>query len=107
VLEEDLFIPILTFVFGEAELGGSVAVMSYHRLQNELYGLPPDRDLLAARTAKEALHELGHAYGLVHCPDIDCVMHTSTDVEAVDLKGTDFCSTCRGTLHTLRNGGRP
>jgi archaemetzincin len=98
VVGDDLFIPILTFVFGEAELGGNVAVASYHRLQNERYGLPGNDALLLNRFVKECLHELGHTYGLIHCMEQDCVMHASTDVEEVDLKGASFCSACSKSL---------
>ncbi|MER3525368.1 MAG: hypothetical protein C4326_15325 [Ignavibacteria bacterium] len=94
VTAEDLFIPILTYVFGEAELGGGVAVASYYRLQNERYGLPPNRPLLVRRLIKEAAHELGHAIGLVHCSSQSCVMHSSTNVEEIDLKGEKFCIDC-------------
>ena len=104
ILPVDLFIPILTYVFGEAELSGSVAVVSYHRLQNEMYGLPKNRVLLEERLQKKAVHELGHVYGLVHCTDLLCVMHTSTYVEDIDLKTDKFCKECarnldRGTDH--------
>ncbi len=94
IIPEDLFIPILTFVFGEAQLGGAAAVVSYFRLLNERYGLPPDRALLTQRLCKEAIHELGHAYGLVHCSSQECVMHASTYVEDIDLKGSTLCPTC-------------
>ena len=103
VLGHDLFIPILTYVFGEAELGGSAAVVSYNRLQNERYGLSPDRRLLAERLRKEAVHELGHAYGLIHCQSHDCVMHTSTYVEDIDLKSDRFCTECTEFLRTHRS----
>lgn len=100
ILSMDLFIPILTYVFGEAELNGSVAVVSYHRLQNELYGLPRNRVLLEERLQKEAVHELGHVYGLVHCTDHQCVMHTSTYVEDIDLKTDKFCKECARHLNS-------
>jgi len=103
VFKDDLFIPILTYVFGEAELGGSVAVISYHRLQNERYGLPPNPSLLVERMCKEALHEMGHVYGLVHCSLQDCVMHASTYVEDIDLKGSLFCAPCRRLLFAHRS----
>lgn len=90
----DLFIPVLTYVFGEAELEGNVAVVSYYRLQNERYGLPPNQSLLIERLLKEAVHELGHTFGLVHCRTPDCVMHTSTYVEDIDLKKNSFCNPC-------------
>lgn len=98
VSANDLFVPVLTFVFGEAELGGRVAVASSFRLQSELYGLPPNRDVLIARLVKEAMHELGHAYGLVHCAEPECVMHASTYVEDIDLKRDTFCEVCQPVL---------
>ena len=98
ITEVDLFVPVLTFVFGEAQLGGSVAIASSHRLCNTFYGMPPDRFLLMDRLVKEVVHELGHAYNLIHCRDYRCVMHASTSVEGVDLKDASFCRPCRGLL---------
>jgi len=89
----DLFIPILTFVFGEAQLGGRAAVVSTARLAPG-NGSRGGR-LLAERLRKEALHELGHAYGLVHCGNPGCVMGRSPGVAEIDSKGPSFCSDCR------------
>jgi archaemetzincin len=100
VTELDLYIPILTFVFGEAQLGGGCAVVSYHRLAQEFYGLPPDRPLLHERLAKEAVHEAGHAAGLVHCDDYECVMAAAHSVEWLDLKQSGWCAVCRGAAVT-------
>ena len=94
----DLFIPVLTFVFGQSQLDGPAAVVSTHRLESTFYGLPPDEGLLLERTIKESVHELGHAFGLVHCPEQECVMHASTYVEEVDIRGAEFCEDCRGRL---------
>lgn len=94
VTQLDLFIPILTFVFGEAYLGGQYAVVSYHRLQQEYYGLPADRDLLARRLLIESVHEIGHTLHLKHCPDHSCVMSSSHSVEWIDIKDNRFCSNC-------------
>jgi archaemetzincin len=91
----DLFIPVLTWVYGEAQLDGRAAVVSTYRLRAERYGLAADPALLAARLEKEAVHELGHTYGLVHCADPDCVMRASTYVEEIDLKSAAFCASCR------------
>ena len=98
VTEVDLFIPIFTFVFGEAQVGGALALMSTHRLGQPFYGLPDDRRLLFARAEKEATHELGHAYGLPHCRSFDCVMRFSNSVEEVDLKACNFCQLCEPKL---------
>jgi archaemetzincin len=94
VTEMDLYIPVLTFVFGEAQLGDGGAVVSTHRLRQEFYGLPTDPELLHERLLKESLHELGHTYGLRHCPDYTCVMSASNGVERIDLKQAEFCSAC-------------
>jgi archaemetzincin len=94
VTEMDLYIPVLTFVFGEAQLADGGAVVSTHRLRQEFYGLPTDPELLRERLLKESLHELGHTYGLRHCPDYTCVMSPSNGVERIDLKQADFCPTC-------------
>ena len=94
VADVDLFIPILTFVFGEAQLGGRAALFSATRLRQQYYGLPEDEILFYERCEKEALHELGHTLGLVHCPLYACVMHYSNSVEDVDVKGASWCPDC-------------
>ncbi len=98
VTDVDLFIPVLTFVFGEAQLGGRAAVVSVHRLRQEFYGLPPDEKLFLERCEKEALHELGHTFGLVHCRRVECVMHFSNSIAEVDLKSSTFCPSCARRL---------
>jgi archaemetzincin len=99
VTSGDLFIPILTFVFGEAQVGGVAALLSTNRLRQSFYGLPEDHDLYLNRLEKEALHELGHTFSLVHCREIDCVMHFSNSVDEVDLKSRFFCRECRRLAH--------
>lgn len=94
----DLFVPVLTYVFGEAQLDGRAAVVSFHRLQPEMYGLPENESLLLDRLLKESIHELGHCFGLIHCPDSACVMHSSTYVEEIDLKPALFCQTCHPAM---------
>jgi archaemetzincin len=101
VASVDLFIPILTYVFGEAQLDGRAAVVSTYRLDNAQYGLPRNDGLLLDRLVKEATHELGHTYGLVHCGDTSCVMRSSTYVEDIDVKSEKFCTAC---LPAVRRG---
>ncbi len=98
----DLFIPILTFVFGQAQLNNRNAVMSFHRLRQSYYGLPEDEDVFLNRCEKEALHELGHTFGLVHCRNFECVMYLSNAIEQVDLKVGAFCDACRAQLDAAR-----
>src|SRR3954471_1502577 len=90
----DLYIPILTFVFGEAQMGGPCSVVSFHRLSQDFYGLPADRDLLARRLLTESVHELGHTLTLTHCADYRCVMASSHAVEWIDIKENAFCPDC-------------
>ena len=98
IVDVDLFIPVLSFVFGEAQLSGQAAVVSTYRLDNVLYGLPRDDGLLAARLGKEIVHELGHTLGLYHCRQFECVMRSSTYVEEIDLKQDSLCPACRELL---------
>ncbi len=98
VVDVDLYVPILTFVFGEAQLNGKAAVVSLFRLCQEYYGLTPNDDLLKARASKEAIHELGHTFGLTHCTHYRCVMYFSNSVRNIDMKSEDFCDDCSGIL---------
>ena len=99
----DLYVPVLTFVFGEAQLDGNCAVVSTARLKDEFYGLPAREDLLRQRLVKEAAHELGHTFGLRHCANWRCVMTSSHAVERLDVKEADFCPSC---LKPVRQNGR-
>jgi archaemetzincin len=97
----DLFIPVLTFVFGEAQLGGEVAVVSTARLADAV----ADPRTLAARLLKEVVHELGHTFGLLHCDVPGCVMGRSASLRHVDGKSSAFCGDCRTRLDEARHLG--
>lgn len=94
----DLYIPILTFVFGEAQIGGPCGIVSGHRLRQEFYGLPPDEELLHQRLLKEAVHEVGHTLDLTHCDDYACAMAPSHAVEWIDLKESTLCEACQARV---------
>lgn len=104
IADVDLYIPILQYVFGEAQIGGPCALVSTFRLRQEFYGLNRDDGLLSERLLKESVHELGHTLDLRHCQDYRCVMASSHAVEWIDLRGRKFCEACRiqaGSTETL------
>lgn len=94
----DLFIPMLSFVFGQAQMEGRIALVSVARLRQEFYGLPANTELTLGRLTKEVVHEVGHTFGLVHCLDSSCPMSLSTGIRQVDQKRTGFCGSCRTLL---------
>lgn len=98
VTEVDLAIPMLTFLFGQAQLDGTTAVVSLCRLRQEFYGLPADEGLLQERAVKEMLHELGHTFGLTHCTERRCTMSLSTHIDLVDAKSERYCARCGAHL---------
>lgn len=94
----DLYEEGLNFIFGLANPSLRAAVVSLHRLRPEFYGDAPDEELLAGRAIKEAMHELGHVFGLSHCPNPRCVMHFSNSIIDTDLKGPLYCPACEERL---------
>lgn len=94
IADVDLYIPILKYVFGEAQIGGPCALVSTFRLRQEFYGLEPDDALLRNRLLKESVHELGHTLDLHHCEDYTCAMASSHSVEWIDLRETNWCEAC-------------
>ncbi len=92
----DLFVPVLTHIYGEAEYNGRYSVVSVCRLHEEFYTSESNNSLLLERSYKEIVHELGHNVGLKHCKDWTCVMHSSSGIEEVDIKGNLFCNVCHG-----------
>ena len=94
----DLFIPILTFIFGQAFLGGRTGIASLYRFSNERYGIAGDNQFLLDRFKKEVIHELGHTFGLIHCHNPTCVMRSSTYVEDIDQKNQQMCPSCKAEI---------
>jgi archaemetzincin len=94
VLDADVFVPELNFVFGEATFPGNSALISLWRLKPEFHGDHVDAKLLAERSLKEAVHEVGHTLGLKHCQRLSCVMHFSNSIFDTDKKQNLFCDEC-------------
>jgi archaemetzincin len=94
VVDVDLFVPRLSFVFGEAESPGRAAVISLWRLRPEYYKRAANSEVLVERATKEAVHELGHTMGLKHCVNPYCVMYFSNSIFETDRKQGLFCNRC-------------
>ena len=97
IVDHDLFVPELNFVFGQAS--SKSAVISLTRLRQTFYHLPGDQNLFHQRILTEAVHELGHTYGLGHCGNPRCVMFFSNSLMDTDRKGSEFCPSCKSKLH--------
>jgi len=89
IIDVDLYVPELNFVFGEAEILNRVAIISLSRLKSK------NEALFKERTLKEAVHELGHLYGLGHCRNPHCVMFFSNSILDTDRKSSFFCESCQ------------
>jgi archaemetzincin len=98
IVDVDLYTPGLNFVFGQADTAPSVAIISLCRLRQEYYDLPSDEAIFLDRAAKEAVHELGHTFGLGHCKNARCVMRFSNSLADTDWKQATFCGQCRPKL---------
>ena len=94
IAQVDLFIPILTHVYGEAQLGGTACIVSTFRLNEGRSGLNI-APRYVERIVKEAIHELGHTFNLRHCPEHTCIMHYCRNEEDVDRKSGELCRYCK------------
>jgi archaemetzincin len=100
ITDVDLFIPVLTFVFGEAQIGGVAAIVSTTRLAQGV-----NRATFGLRLSKECVHEVGHTFGLVHCESLRCVMSRSASVRSVDVKNVELCPVCRARYRMYQQDG--
>jgi len=94
ITNKDLFIPILTHVYGEAQLAGEACIVSTFRLQEGLSIANIEKEF-EIRIVKEVLHELGHTFNLRHCNDKACVMHYCRSIKDVDRKSNQLCRYCK------------
>ena len=100
ITKNDLFYRRRNYVFGLAHLGGQGCVISTHRLKVVPYGdiSTSSEEIAAARICTEAVHEIGHTFGLDHCDNSHCAMSFSPTVHEVDRKDQTLCANCRRQL---------
>jgi archaemetzincin len=103
VANVDIYAEGLNFIFGQAELNGSVGMVSIYRLNPKFYGLPFDKKIFFERIEKEAIHEVGHMLGLTHCKNESCVMSFSNSIFEVDRKSKDLCEKCKKLILNTGN----
>lgn len=101
IFDKDLYADGLNFIFGQAEPSQGIAIISLCRLRNEFYSLKEDYELLKIRALKEAVHELGHLFGLSHCGESNCVMFFSNSLMDTDKKSCNFCKRCAVKLKKI------
>lgn len=97
ITDEDLYTENLNFVFGQARLAGSEAIVSTHRLDPKFYR-QEDQALFTERVVKECIHEVAHMLGLKHCSNSKCVMNFSNTIADVDKKSKELCESCKFQL---------
>ena len=107
IVDVDLYVPERTFVFGGADVKKKVSVISLTRLKQKFYNLSDDSALFNYRTIIEAVHELGHTYGLYHCKNNKCVMFLSNTINDTDHKGADLCSKCKEIMEKKKDTLKP
>ena len=95
ILDVDAYSDGLNYVLGEAYPKGGLGIIYLPRIRQEFYGLRSNDNLFYERMVKECVHELGHIFGFVHCPNKECVMHFSNILSDTDIKAKSFCGTCR------------
>ena len=85
-------------ILGLATLDGKVCVVSTHRTGSKKSADPRKKLRARYRFAKTVVHELGHNFGLEHCPNTGCLMEDAKGTVKTTDREYTFCDTCRQTL---------
>jgi len=107
VANVDIFLPQwdTDFIFGQAHFGkkGKAAIISVYRMNPFSYvGGKRNDELLVQRMIKEAVHELGHLFGLRNCSEPECVMYLPRSLKSLDKKTDSFCFKCQEEYRALQ-----
>lgn len=81
-------------ILGLATIDGRVGVLSSFRCRRGAKG--PAQ--IAERLGKTAVHELGHTFGLDHCPRAGCLMEDGKGSVSTSDREFDLCDGCRARL---------
>lgn len=81
-------------IFGLGSVGGGACVVSNFRLGRKV---GPQQKTI--RLQKVALHEVGHALGLPHCPNDGCFMRDAVErIGTLDEVNMALCGACKGRI---------
>ena len=107
IIDRDIYSNGLNFIFGIANLPHfqefekkNRALISITRLKPEFYGNFSHKSKFYERIIKEAIHELGHTFGLDHCKNF-CIMRFSNTISQTDEKPFEFCDDCSKKLNSV------
>ncbi len=101
VTDFDLYKTSHQFIFGDANEESRTAAISLHRLRTDFYGEEADANLLFQRALKEAVHVLGHGFGLKHCYNARCAMYSPGSIYDTDNKLSHFCDVCEKRVRKM------
>lgn len=104
ITDHDLYSPVFSKFYGEAQLNGKTGILSLFHLKEENRNKIKNKQILLSRVEKEAIHEVGHLFGLIHCSDVNCVMHLSSSINDIDVKSSSFCNHCIDVLKYSTHG---
>jgi archaemetzincin len=116
ITENDIYSEGYNFIFGQADVGGLILLLSLHRLDPAFDGgsrisETEIESLFTERVRKLTRHELGHTFGLPHCPNNNCVMVFHNSLDALDRGGEFYCEKCLQLIMernpSLRNNLQP
>lgn len=80
-------------IMGLAYRPGNSCIVSDFRLKHK------NKEIHFGRFKKVVIHELGHNFGLPHCPDKKCVMTDAVEsVKTIDNAKPDLCIVCKNKL---------
>ena len=107
VMNDDIYSKNYKFIFGLASRISGIGIISLTRLRESfyrdfgsLYRKQETIEDIERRILKEALHELGHTFGLEHCFN-HCIMKFSNSLIDTDNKPKEFCNLCNDKLKSL------
>jgi archaemetzincin len=108
-MDKDIYVRRFNFIFGTASNPdrahfqfSPVALISVTRLREQFWNRPVNSSLFELRVLKEAIHEVGHTLGLIHC-DNQCIMVFSEWIGDTDNKPPMFCNSCSEELKNILN----